>query len=143
METVIRDSRNLLVFLIVLMLSSKCVSVKSIGYAADKLDFNDSDISRVISTLPIDSRPELPLHIVIEKSDKNVLIARICQSRFSSRVDFTKKLRVSGHDVFVYDFSKDGSNNVIFFNQDSPTWRILIYRYEEVIHYFRMDLIDL
>lgn len=135
--------RNLLILIIILIFWMRCASVKSTRSAEVKLDFNDSDIGRIISTLPLDPRSTLSLHIVIEKRDKQVLIARICQSSFSSRQDFQRKIRINGHDIFIYDFTENESDNAIYFNQDSPTWRILIYRYMEVTQFFRMDSIDL
>ncbi len=135
--------KNLFVLVIVFILLARCANVKSISSAENKLDFNDSDIGRVISTLPIDARSELSLHIVIEKRDNQVLIARICQSRFSSRADFSRKLKLNGQEIFVYDFETSEHGNAIFFHQDSPMWRILIYRYMEVIQFYRIEAIDL
>ncbi len=108
-----------------------------------RLTLKELDLTRLISAIEIDPRLDLPLHIVVEERGNAVMIIQICQSTYSSRTDFTKKLKYEGRDIFVYDFSeKKDPDKVIFFNQDTPTWRLAIYRYMQVIRLFDMKEID-
>lgn len=126
-----------------LFLFVNCAGVKNNIANEGMLTINESDLDRLISTLPVDPTLEIPLHIVIENRNDSEILIRISQSSFSSRADFDKKFQHEGRDVFLYDFSKESdSDKVIFFNQDSPTCRIIVYRYMKIVRFFKMEEID-
>lgn len=135
--------KKVCVIVFVSILSFGCASIKGTDSIKDKMSLSDSDIVRLLSTLPISPLSDIPLHIVIEKRDDQVLIIRICQSRFSSRSDFNRKFRINKCEVFIYAFDGNGADHSIFFSQDSPTWRIMAYKYLEVIQFFKLELIDM
>lgn len=86
------------------------------------LTFNDSDLTRLISNPELDPRLDLAVHLVIEERNKAVMILQICQSRYSSRSDFIRKLTHAGREIFVYDFSekKIGTKSSISIRTSQP-----------------------
>jgi hypothetical protein len=128
---------------ILLFTLAGCTNSKYSALKQAPLALNDSDLTRLISNLELDPRLDLPVHLVIEERNNAVMILQICQSRYSSRSDFTRKLTHAGREIFVFDLSeKEDRDKVLYFNQDVPTWRFVIYQYMKTVRYFMMDEIE-
>ena len=102
-----------------------------------------SHIVGIISAIEVDPSKELPLHVVIEEREESLLVIKICQSSYSSRVDFNETFHHNGKEIFIYDLAGEAdSKKVIFFNQDSPMWRFMLYRQMNELRVFKMEELE-
>lgn len=128
------------VFVCALLLS--CGHLDGVHSSSKRMTLTDSEIGNVLRWLAVGMNQGIPVHVVIEKRDNELILLRIVQSRVCSRNDFLRKFHINQSDVFVYEFDGKPADKVIFFGQDSPMWMVLVVDYFGVIQYYKLELID-
>ena len=119
------------------------MGTKTNSSSGNKLVLAKSHIVGIISAIEVDPSKELPLHVVIEEREESLLVIKICQSSYSSRVDFNETFHHNGKEIFIYDLAGEAdSMKVIFFNQDSPMWRFMLYRQMNELRVFKMEELE-
>jgi hypothetical protein len=110
---------------ILLMISIACSSSRK-NELGSSINFSNEKVVELISSLEIDPRSELPIYVVVsERLSQNVTLLTVCQSKSRSRNDFVRSFKDKGHDVFIYDLSREEVHQM-FFDTDSPTWNVMV-----------------
>jgi hypothetical protein len=129
------NARSMIILLLIL---SSCSSSKKKELSGVN-SFSNEKAIELISLLEIDPRPELPVYVVIgEKLNRDVSLVTVCQSKSRSRSDFVTSFKYRGHDVFIYDLSREKIDQM-FFDTDAPYWRIMVSSSSGSNRYFLME----
>lgn len=120
-----------------------CTHLNRVQLESKKMALSDSELVGVLRSLPVGLNQGIPVHVVIEKRDHELILLRISHSRIISRNDFRRMFHIDQSDIFVYEFEGEAADKVIFFEQDSPMWMVLVIDYFGVIQYYKLEPMDI
>lgn len=104
---------------------------------------SSENIYAMLALIDLDPRSDLAIYLIIEErlGDKAIVLT-VSESKLGARPGYVQKLMYESHDVFVYDFSisKGGhSNRAMFFENDAPTWKVLVSFSAVELRYFLIE----
>lgn len=99
--------------------------------------------NQLMEQLELDPNPELNVFVFIEqKLTRDATIMSVHQSRQLPKGGVQSAFKHKGHEVFVYSSAEQMGDIGIYFETDSPSWKILMILSSGEPQFYAMELLS-